>query len=191
MVQFYFLFLNFVLVTLAHVAVFSGFASARSAPSATSARPASNATGSVVALERRSTVKMNVKWLSNKDTWWIFTRKYSHDITLIVDHYYTGNMKYTSRNFNPHCHEDGVWCVTHGDPLSQEMAIWYKGYDFQHPNMTIGCYVEGYERCRDSVAATGWENDDLGLEMTLKRYSIRSTRWLFTKEYVHYIDLEV
>ncbi|KAF9147497.1 hypothetical protein BG015_010873 [Linnemannia schmuckeri] len=143
MVRLYLSFSNVVLVILAHVAVFSGLASARSASSATSPRPVSNATGSVVALERRSTVKMNVKWLSNMDTWWLFTRKYNHDITLTVDHHYTGNMKYKARNFNSHCHEDGVWCVTHGDPLSQEMAIWYKGYNFQHPTMTIGCYVEG------------------------------------------------
>ncbi|KAK5821204.1 hypothetical protein F5H01DRAFT_365580 [Linnemannia elongata] len=173
------------------------------------------------------------------DTWWLFTQKYSHDISLTVDHSYTGKMEYSSKDFKSHCHDDGIWCVTHGDPLSLEMAIWYKGRNFQFQTMTIGCYVEGFDRCRelipyrimmrfllllltiilthvtlfsasasvhpasnttsasftlnetDSVTAAGWKNGDLGLEMTLLRYSIRSTWWLFTREYIHYVDLEV
>ncbi|KAF9289737.1 hypothetical protein BGZ88_007616 [Linnemannia elongata] len=125
------------------------------------------------------------------DTWWLFTQKYSHDISLTVDHSYTGKMKYSSKDFKSHCHDDGIWCVTHGDPLSLEMAIWYKGRNFQFQTMTIGCYVEGFDRCRDSVTAAGWKNGDPGLEMTLLRYSIRSTWWLFTREYIHYVDLEV
>ncbi|KAF9536705.1 hypothetical protein EC957_009929, partial [Mortierella hygrophila] len=125
------------------------------------------------------------------DTWWLFTRKYSHEITLTVDHSYTGSMKYSSKDFNTHCHDDGIWCANHGGPKSQEMAIWYKGHNFQFPTMTIGCYVEGFNTCRDSVTAAGWESGDLGLEMTLLRYSVRFTWWLFTREYNYYVDLEV
>ncbi|KAK3840579.1 MAG: hypothetical protein JOS17DRAFT_770080 [Linnemannia elongata] len=147
--------LSIFLATLAHVTLFSELTLALPASNSISARSDSNATSSFVALHRRSTVRMDVKWLSNMDTWWVFTRKYSHEITLTVDHSYAGSMKYSSKNFNSHCHDDGIWCATHGDPLSQEMAIWYKGYNIQFPTMTIGCYVEG---CGGIESGSGGED---------------------------------
>lgn len=89
-----------------------------------------------------------LRWYSRRTTWWFFTRKYVHYVVFAHDSQYKGNMQYESKGFERHCHEDGVWCVTHGDPQSLEVSIWYKGYDYQHQAPSRqGCSPLKYDDC--------------------------------------------
>lgn len=80
-----------------------------------------------------------LKWLSYRTMFNLFIKKYRHEISFAHTTHYRVTMEYESRGFNTHCHEDGQFCVTHGDPMSPEMATWYKGYNYQHNTVTSNC----------------------------------------------------
>ncbi|KAG9065275.1 hypothetical protein KI688_002598 [Linnemannia hyalina] len=127
MSRLFFRFPTVVRTALVYIALLSWFASAR---------PISNAAAFSPILE------------SGKfSQWHFFDSKYNHEVTLLVGSY-NGNMGYVSRDFKSHCHEDGVWCVTHGDPQSLEMGIWYKGYNYQHNTVTADCNSKMPMFCR-------------------------------------------
>jgi hypothetical protein len=88
-------------------------------------------------------------WYKRQTTWWFFTRKYVHHITFNHQTQYSGSMTYDSKGSGSHCHEDGVWCVTHGDPDSQEMILWYKGINYEYQVKSRICYKDRgeYDDC--------------------------------------------
>ncbi|KAF9147495.1 hypothetical protein BG015_010871, partial [Linnemannia schmuckeri] len=94
-----------------------------------------------------------LKWLSYRTMFNLFTKKFRHEVSFThVTHYHV-NMEYESKGFNTHCHEDGQLCITHGDPMSPEMAIWYKGNNFQHDTVTSKC--DDTEFCAEYIDIIG------------------------------------
>ncbi|KAK3840578.1 MAG: hypothetical protein JOS17DRAFT_785597 [Linnemannia elongata] len=57
---------------------------------------------------------------------------YHHNVTMIIEGTLWSNLRYRPRGISTHCTDDGLWCVTHDDPESPEMAILHKGYEYRH-----------------------------------------------------------
>lgn len=93
-------------------------------------------------------LEMTLLRYSIRSTWWLFTREYIHYVDLEVWETYKGNIKYQSKDFNSHCHEDGIWCVNHGDPKSPEVTIWYKGLTYQHNTVSEDCWLGDQDTCQ-------------------------------------------
>ncbi|OAQ27946.1 hypothetical protein K457DRAFT_20600 [Linnemannia elongata AG-77] len=93
----------------------------------------------------------SLQWVSTKTTWHFFNGKYKHYVLFVHLGHYGANMRYEAKGFTTHCHEDGAWCVTHGDPQSPEVAIWYKGYNYQHSARTKPCHEPNGDECSEYV----------------------------------------
>ncbi|KAK3840580.1 MAG: hypothetical protein JOS17DRAFT_785598 [Linnemannia elongata] len=138
-------------IILSHDILFFASASARPASNATSPSPTSNVTDSVTAAGWESGdlgLEMTLLRYSVRSKWWLFNREYVHYVELEIWETYKGNMRYQSKDFNPHCHEDRIWCVTHGDPKSPEVSIWYKGYNYQHNTVSEACWPGDQDTCQ-------------------------------------------
>ncbi|KAH7044922.1 hypothetical protein BKA57DRAFT_516497 [Linnemannia elongata] len=136
-----------VFATLGYIALYCGSASARPISNAVALSPVLESGNTIAEAIKASGVHLNLIWRSRFSQWHFFDSKYNHEVTLLVGSYY-GKMEYVSRDFKSHCHEDGVWCVTHGDPQSLEIVIWYKGYNYQHNTVTADCNSKMPVFCR-------------------------------------------
>ncbi|KAF9147496.1 hypothetical protein BG015_010872 [Linnemannia schmuckeri] len=133
-------FLVIAFVTLIYVTLLLGLASARPASNAIAGLPSSNTTDSIIATyETVIPATLQLQWMSFEAPFHIYNYEYVHNVNLTVDNVYQGMLVYYARGIRKHCHDDGVWCVKHGDPTSPEMTIWYKGYEYQHTTWTVDC----------------------------------------------------
>ncbi|KAF8937003.1 hypothetical protein BGZ47_009224 [Haplosporangium gracile] len=128
-----------VLVTIAYIALLSGIYSAQVPCTPNLADPYNGYDCRIATLQ----------WVSTKSTWYFFTRKYKHYIYFNHFPQYAARMTYESRGFENHCHEDGNLCVNHGDPQSPEVAIWFKGYTYQHNERSKSCLNENGNDCSE------------------------------------------